>query len=64
MPISEEPTGELEPLTYSLRVSPFCIRNPAKNRCFAGAYDFALVAKYLPISLNIAPTADATADNC
>jgi hypothetical protein len=59
-----EPTSGLEPLSCSLRVSPFMIPNPARNRRFAGAYDSGLIATYLPIPLNIASTADATADNC
>ena len=59
-----EPTSGLEPLTYSLRVSLSLVPNPTKNKRFAGTYDFAFIVEYLPISFNIAPTADATADNC
>jgi hypothetical protein len=44
-----------EPVPYS---------KSAKNGRFAGTYGSALIAKYLPIPLNIASTADATADNC
>jgi hypothetical protein len=58
-----EPTSGLEPLSCSLRVSLFPTPNPAKNGCFAGTYDSALSVKYPPTSLNIASTADTTADN-
>src|SRR5215207_6648996 len=57
-----EPTSGLEPLTCSLRVSLSLVPNPTKNRRFAGTYDSAFSVEYLPMSFNIAPTADATAD--
>jgi hypothetical protein len=52
--------SRLEPLTCSLRVSLFLIPNPAKDGYFAGTHESALSAKYPPISLNGA----STADNC